>query len=620
MSANNVGEVFATGPSFTNDRRYFEPLRMDMEWWDLVHGEQLHSFSSWNPSGTGVSNYVPVLDASVTPPGTGQHGSFYFRIWDTDKVIDKQTVRKKGVVVLKVKKYQNDPYVNLMYGFITKVRPQMHKNQLYYTITGAGSGIMLNERYVNLRRSARMKSIDSDIPMFDDELMSINKLYKELLTNNDIYVADDIPISKQTTPEMDTSTLDNTLVNDTILSLNEPYVQVSHTLNAMLDSIGADGGLDTYNRPYLSFPLSRIPQIILKRWDDDSDAGIDRADNVSYFMDDWDFEYDWSQESGFANRIFAKSRVTQGTSTASTSGTYAGFETLQDRDLAQKIPASPAKFRDLAVIVTRVEDGTSDPVKIKTLHGHIVQDINNTPTGPIVALFDIPLSTIPDDNPTAMFLSGLSIKRTVDPSSAHWIILYDRGTPSRPDTVNWYYNTDDNLTGTIARRQTIPGTPWSADHNNNSGWEITSQNSYNFAFSVLDSFTHIIVSEDVDSQIRYGIVEDLIDLSWASNTIAATKALGEIVAVRSLPKVSYATRSVTIPGKLFMPGMIVKIEDRVPDLTSREGTMAEVSGVTYNFGGSGSEAGNLGATTCDISLVGHYDFKLEEEAFGTGTE
>lgn len=609
MSSNNIGEVFASGLPDTNNRQYFEPLRCDIEWWDLGQLEQVHSFSSWNPSGTGVDNYVPVIEASVTPPGTSQYGAFYFKVFDTDKVIERNTLRRKGTVIIKAKKFKDDPYQNLMYGFITKVRPERRRNQLYYTVTGVGSGTVLNERYINIQRIAKMKSIDSDQPVFDDEQMEVRRLFKELLTQRENYVADDIAIAEQFNPPIDTSPLDISIVNDTVLSLNEPYVQASHCLNVMLDGIGADGGIDAYNKPYLTFPLSRTPSITLKNWDNIAEEGLDKSDNTAYFMDDFDYEIDWTQESGFANRIFAKSRVTQGLSTASTDGTYGGFETLQDMDLAQKIPASPARFRDLAVIVTKVGAGTINPQQ-KFLHGHIVQDNNNTPTGPIVALFDIPLSTIPEDNPTPMFLSGLTFKKLPDPGFAHWVILYERGNPGIADTINWYYNSDETLSGEIARRANIVGTPWRVDHNNNSGWEVTVGNEFNFAFSVLDSFTHIIVGEDVESQERYGVVEDLVDLSWATNTIAATKALGEIVSMRSLPKVTYNTNSVTIPGILYMPGMIVRIEDALSELTSFEGAMAEITNVTYNFGGGSDNP--LGAITADLNLVGHYDFKLEE--------
>lgn len=618
MSEFNIGEVYATGKETTNFREYFEPLRADIEWWDLTHLEQVHSFSSWNPSGVGVSNHIPVVEASVTPPGTAQYGSFYFKVWDTDKVIDRETVRKKGIVIIKCKKYENDPYLNLMYGFITKVRPIHKKTQLYYSITGVGSGAVLNERFVNIQRSARMKSIDSDIPLFDDNLMQIRKLYKEMLSNRDVYVADDISIAEQFNPPMDVDDLDDSIVDDTILSLNEPYVQASHALNSMLDSIGADGGIDVNNKPYLTYPLSRTPSITLKTWDSVAEANLDKSDSTAYFMEDWDYEMDWSQESGFANRIFAKARVTQGESNASTDGTYGGFETLQDMDLAQKIPASPAKFRDLALILTRVGQGTINPSQ-KFLDGRIVQDSNNAPIGSTIARFSIPLASIPEENPTAIFLTGLQLTTVpFNPSVAHWVILYERGNIGGTDTINWYFKTDETLQGVIARRPFIPGTARATNREVNTGWEVTTGNSFEFAFSVLDSFTHIIVSEDVDSQMRYGVVEDLVDLSWTSNTIAATKALGEILAVRCLPKVTYATNAVTIPGKLFMPGLIVRVEDTLSDLTSTAGAMAEITNATYDFGGG--HASQLGATTCDINLVGHYDFKLETEAFGTGAE
>jgi len=618
MSEPNVGEVFAEGTERTNFPQYFEPLRCDIEWWDLPQLEQTHSFSSWNPRGIGVSNHVPVIEASVTPPGTSQYGTFYFKIWDTDKIIDPQTIRRKGIVIFKSKKFQNDPYLNLIYGFITKIRPQRRKNQLFYSITGVGSGAVLNERFVNIQRSARMKAIDSDIPLFDDNLMQIRKLYKELLSDNNVYVAEDTPIKDQFNPPMDVDVLDDSIVDDTILSLNEPYVQASHVLNSMLDSIGADGGIDAYNKPYLTFPLSRTPSITLKTWDSFADDGLDKSDSTAYFMEDWDFELDWSQEAGFANRIFAKSRVTQGSSNASTDGSYGGFETLQDMDLAQKIPASPAKFNDLALILTRVGQGTINPNQ-KFLDGRIVQDSANAPVGSTMARFSIPLASIPEDNPTAIFLTGLQpTTNPFNPSAAHWVILYERGNIGGTDTINWYFKTDETLQGTVARRPFIPGTARALNRETNTGWEITTGNSFEFAFSVLDSFTHIIVAEDVDSQERYGIVEDLIDISWTSNTIASTKALGEILAMRCLPKVTYATNAVTIPGKLFMPGLIVRVEDVLSGLSSTEGAMAEITNATYNFGGGNDT--QLGATTCDINLVGHYDFKLEGEAFGSGTE
>lgn len=618
MSEFNIGEVFQTGTETTNFSQYFEPLRLDIEWWDLPQLEQIHSFSSWNPRGIGVSNHIPVLEASVTPPGTSQYGTFYFKVLDTDKIIERENIRRKGIIIFKSKKYQNDPYLNLMYGFITKVRPQRRKNHLYYSITGVGSGAVLNERFVNIQRSARMKAIDSDIPLFDDSLMEIRKLYKELLSSRDVYIADDVSISEQFNPPMDVDALDDSIVDDTILSLNEPYVQGSHVLNSMLDSIGADGGIDVNNKPYLTFPLSRTPSITLKTWDPSAEANLDKSDNTAYFMEDWDYEFDWSQEAGFANRIFAKSRVTQGESNASTDGTYGGFESLQDIDLAQKIPASAAKFMDLALILTRIGQGTINPNQ-KFLDGRIVQDSANAPVGSTMARFSVPLASIPEDNPTAIFLTGLQpTTNPFNPSAAHWVILYERGNVGGTDTINWYFKTDETLNGVVARRPFVPGTARALNREVNTGWEVTTGNSFEFAFSILDSFTHIIVAEDVDSQQRYGIVEDLIDLSWTSNTIAATKALGEILAMRCLPKVTYATNAVTIPGKLFMPGLIVRMEDVLSDLTSTEGAMAEITNATYNFGG-GSDT-HLGATTCDINLVGHYDFKLEGEAFGTGTE
>jgi hypothetical protein len=603
----NIGEVYQIAPTFTNVNQYVEPLRCSLEWWDLKQLEQKHSFSSWNPKGTGVSNYIPVTEVSVTPPGVADAGAFYFRVWDTEKIIDPLTVRRKGIVIIKVKKYEAEPEVNLMYGFVQKVRPQREGTQLYYIVSGIGSGVLMNERYVNLNRTAKMQSLDSTTPIFNDETMQVRRLYKELLSNKDLYAVDDLPISKQFTTEMDMTPLDNSRVKASLLAINEPYVTVSHALNVLLDSVGADGGINAYNKPYLDYPTSQVSGIVLKSWDTVAESGFDKAANTAYFMNDWDYEIDWSKESGFANRLLAKSRVTEGVATSASEGAYQGFVNLADRDLAQRIPASPARFTNISIIVARRGIGTTKPETIKALHGHIHQDLGNAPIGPRIATFDIPLTSIPEDTPTPMFLNNLKFSKPVDPSTAHWITLYDRGEVE-DNTINWYFTADPKQQSANAVRPRLVGSPWTNDHESNSGWEVAVNNSFAFAFSIFDHFTHLIIAEDVDSQQRYGIVEDLVDVSFATNTIAANKYLGELLGIRSLPKISYHTNKVTIPGNLFLPGIVVSIEDAMTDLNPSDSMTGEVTQASYNFGGGGDT--QLGCLFADINLVGHYDYKL----------
>jgi hypothetical protein len=601
----NIGEVYQTAPLFTNVNQYVEPLRLSMEWWDLKHLERKHSFSSWNPKGIGIADYLPIIEAQVSPPGVSDAGSFYFRVWDTEKVVDPLTLRRKGIVVMKARKYESDPDLNMMYGFIQKVRQQREGTQLYYVVSGIGSGVLLNERYVNLNRTAKMQSLESTTPIFNDETMQVRRLYKEILSNKDLYVVDDIPISKQVNPEMDMLPLDQSRVKASLLTINEPYVQISHALNVLLDSVGADGGIDANNKPYLEYPTSAISGIVLKSWDTVAESGFDKAANTAYFMDNWDWEIDWSKEAGFSNRLLAKSRVTSGSATDSTEGAYQGFFNLADVDLAQKIPASPARFTNISIIVSRRGVGTINPA-IKTLHGHIHQDNNGVP-GIKVANFDIPLSSIPEDTPTPKFLEGLKFVGPVDPSKEHWITLYERGN-FEDNTINWYFTADATSTSVNARRPRVPGSPWTQNHESTSGWEVATNNTFHFAYSIFDNFTHIIIGEDVDSQQRYGIVEDLVDVSFATNTIAANKYLGELLAIRSLPKITYNTNKVTIPGNLFLPGVIVTVQDALTDLRIEDSMIAEVTSASYNFGAGGDN--QLGCMFADINLVGHYDYKL----------
>ena len=600
--------VVDVAPVYAKVSEYLEPLKCKIEVWDLSRLEQRYVYDSFNT----VNNMFMVESATIDL-GIDTHGSFTFRITDPDEIIDSKFFKRKNIVVISAKKYGNEQFTNLMYGYTTKLKTVREAtNMLQYDISGIGSGSIMNERLVNFQKVASPESLLSSDPSAQDQSMQANNLYRKLLLDPSVYAVDDTTMAEQL--NIDTSLLDSSQVKDILGGINQPFVDASQVYNAILESVGAQGGINANNQAYIRYPTDVFSGIKVKAWDyANDDDNLDAAKTTSYFMGPFEYEISWAKEDGFINRWISKGRTQSITASSGTTGNQTGFVPLFERAIAQKFKPNASNLRDLALMLQKVGDGTSDPDTITTLHGHIVLDNAGFPTGAVLAYINIPLVDIPTTM-GPVYVSNLTLNFNVDANTDLWIILYDRGNDDK-NTIHWgvVNNPDFPSTNALRLYHNNPPDPWVLDHNNPTGWEIH-PNSFSFMYSAFDSFTNAVIAEDPQSIERYGIVEDVVNVEWAPNSNIVNKFISERLAITALPKVVYNANTVTIPGTIFLPGQVISIEDRKADLPNNNNIRADILAVRYNFGGSSAaDGGNLGCLFTDISPVGLYDFRSEED-------
>lgn len=607
-------------PQYTNLDDYIEPARCSIEFWDLKNLELRYSYDSFNPSTSGAL----AVQCRVSPPGIASAGSFDLTLEDSDRSLDFNLTRRANIVIIKAKKYPNQDYLNLIYGRTKKVKTlRPGGNQVQYQFAGVGAGGLLDDRIVNIQKIANPRpSTDlSPDPYINDIDMQANNLFKTILSDTSSYAYQDETIQDQLNMSDETiGLLDASPVLTKILAVNQKYVTASQALQSILETVGADGGINSYNQPYMKWPNTQLSGITLKNWDDSiAGLGVESANLNSYFIDAFDWELSWDKGDGFANRYIsqAKSMVITGGNANETSGAFNtnGFVSLNEKDYALQIDPQQTRIQNLAIVIERKGEGTKDPQNVTTVHGHIVEDIDNAPIGQQVAVWDIPLAKVPVNTPTAMFLTNIVFtgNRTINSSKKYWITIYNRGN-SLDNTINWYtVPTPDGVTSNIASRTIAKGLPWAIDHNINNGWEVIVDNPSMLAFTIFDNFTHDIIAEDIESQEKFGIVEEVIQTPFEESPLAAQRYLDGLLQYAAMPKMVTSSGTVTIPNNLFMPGILINIEDKVSGIQPAQNFQAELADLEYNFGGSEDTA--LGSQFITVNPVGYYNWRLESTGF-----
>lgn len=616
-----TAQYIAGVPQTTNLDEYIEPAKASIEFWDLKNLEPRYSYDSFNPP-TSAGGAITIA-CRVSPPGIASAGSFDILIEDSDKSLDFMLTRRANIVIIKAKKYANQDYLNIIYGRTKKVKTlRPGGNQLQYQFSGVGAGAVLDERIVNIQKIANPSATTnfSADPFLNDIDMQTNNLFKSLLSDRSSYVVPDETIQDQLNMSDDTiGLLDASPVQTKILAVNQKYVTAATALQSMLETIGADGGINSYNEPYLKWPNTQLSGITLRSWNDNiAGMGMEAANINSYFVDAFDWELSWLKEDGFSNRFISQtqSMIISGGNAADVSGAFNtnGFVSLNDKDYALQIDPKQTRIQNLAVVIEKKGNGTKDPENVTTVHGHIVEDIDDAPIGQQIAVWDIPLSRVPVNTPTAMFLTNIVFtgNATINTSKKYWITIYNRGD-SLDNTINWYtVPTPDGIISNIASRVIAKGLPWASNHNLTNGWEVIIDNPNMLAFTIFDNFTHDIVAEDIESQEQFGLVEQTIQTPFEQSPLAAQRYLDGLLEFAAMPKMTTEPGLVTIPNNLFMPGILINIEDIVSGIAPAQNFQAELADLEYNFGGDDN---SIGAQFVKVNPIGYYNWRLESSGF-----
>lgn len=633
-------------PQFAKASEYVEPLRALIEIRDMNDPNIIkYSYDSFKAP----NNAIMITEAEVTV-GQGQTGDFSIKILDNEKVIPRSDLRRNNVIVIKAKKYEGDQWINLLYGFQKRLTPTREKgNLLEYRLDGFGSGILLGDRVVNFKRMPKsfVNSLPGSVGIGGDPSTTANSLFKQLFTANDILlVGDNYNLTAQGKFDLTSiPTLVSPKVNDQLYGMNEKLVEAREIFNKILDLTGADGGVDAYNRPFLRYHSILHSGITLKTWEwANDDLNVDLALNTGYFFGPFGYTMDWSKESGFANRLVAQSvarpliesstEIEEGATVVNSSN----FKDLIGRDLGVRFPVGSAKLQDIALLIQRIGDGgrgsltfegtrtTTAPIQTTTfsptlpeptsalfggvnsqpvLHGHICRDFGGFPIGGELATFEIPLDDIPEE-PTPMFLLNMVRRGTVSADDYAWILLYCTSMTDSANCIRWFHNgkgTDTNGYRAVMK-----------DHNSIQGWTVDRE-SFAFIYNIYDTFTFPIVAEDTASQEMFGLVEDTLDLSWAPTNSFVNKYLNEELNIRKNPKIVYEGNSVSIPNgdRLYESGLVFSIGDALTDIPLEASYMGVIEEVTYPFG---TDDTALGCRFVDLTPLGYYNFKADQETFG----
>ena len=147
--------------------------------------------------------------------------------------------------------------------------------------------------------------------------MQANNLYRKLLLDPSVYAVDDTTMAEQL--NIDTSLLDSSQVKDILGGINQPFVDASQVYNAILESVGAQGGINANNQAYIRYPTDVFSGIKVKAWDyANDDDNLDAAKTTSYFMGPFEYEISWAKEDGFINRWISKGRTQSITASSGT--------------------------------------------------------------------------------------------------------------------------------------------------------------------------------------------------------------------------------------------------------------------------------------------------------------
>jgi len=536
----------------------------------------------------------------------GQAGTFDMGIEDADGIIDRKLINLGCKVKVAIGKSEDAMFpLNTFYcrKFATYVDAA---NNLRYAMHGYGAQVITNERIVDVQKMAQRDSLGDFTPNVNDSSMLAYRLFKSIFEDVNIMTLKKPP----TLLQQGNFTEDgiSSLVNPFIPAITESHVEASQVLTKIADYAGADWGI-LNDDIFLRYPTMRHSGVIITDISDD----LDLANRTSYCVGPVNYEDSMEQGDGFANVFILKGGVMQ-PDTGSTG--VAGYTSLFQKDIAQRIQPMASRLRNLCVTFSRVGEGGKSARRF--VEGAVVADA--TTTGPSniagdggtvtsspggIKLMDlrIPLSSIPN-TPTPVFDFNTKFStHDVQVNQNYWLIFYAKGS-SEQDTILWYHDNDfETEDRQPSAYRTVTMDPITEDRTDPNkadlgGWNINPTGpvySHSF-FSVVRSLS---VVKDTASIEKYGRVEGMLTADWITDPITLQSYGAAVIQNTAKPVRRFSLSAVTIPNNyIFLPGDQVTIENQTAGITSD----AQIQQVRYVFD-SNSEC-----RRAEISPFTYYDY------------
>lgn len=512
-----------------------------------------------------------------------QTHSFTIRFHDHKNEIDKSKITNGSWVIIKCGR---DPLKlkGLMWGKVSNnpfERSRM--NPTYFQMIGEGTRGIIGDTMIRYSKTAELSDILNGTVNPDDENSFACNIIEDILTREDITLTGDKSIRDRA--RFDMSEFEHQ-VTDSISTWNIPLSEALTPINDLAEITGSYFIIDGDNRPHLTYGNVKHSGVRIKQYiDSEWVSGFDLAAKTSYFHGNWTGDKITNKSSGFVNGLVSQTgKLRQAVSfSEGNSGSYSLF----NKDLAQQIDVDN-KFVDLVVWLSKA--GAGSPARTK-VHGHIMADKNDRPTGAKIATFNIQLSQIPEGSPKPFFISNV-LQQTgiVSNASKIWFVMYEVGD-SDERTVNVHHNAIfDSDTDLKSAVRPLPNGRFDdkPHHSAASGWELINQgNGPTFAFSALEILDLDFVAVDTLSQKKYGPVEAPFDVPWSNDLLTTVKAMNAALFEASRPKLEYNMGEVFIPvDYYFDPLDIITIEDEMSGNTKAKTVTARISQATMTWDAS----------------------------------
>jgi len=550
----------------------------------------------------------------------GSFGGFSFRIDDTKDRVVKDTIDVGNVVVIQGRK-PSGTYRNLAYGIIDDVLDEYPiGNQIKYTFSGSGMGIISNYTLLNFIQSASKESITGSQSILSDPNFRIDHLALKAFEGTDILPEENaLPLKDR--GGFDTSSIIGS-TKVIIPTVDQPYSTASNVLENFAAASGTVLYYDPNKKVNLRTPFKQHSGITIRPWSLHPITGLpdrtnDNAATTSYYDGGWS-GHKRMQAGEFFNKVFLTINTDEITSVAPGESTV-NYTSLARKDVGVQFIPGATRLFNIALLLSKVGTGRSsveDSYNLTGVQGLICKDDgNNSPSHKVVARFTIPYADIPE-SPTPIYKIDLQYNvASVESNALHWLILFKTGE-DEDNTVRWYHDNDNTTPSTAtaprysATKSPFTRQPAPATKDFDDGWSIRSLGPvYRYTFFSTQKTT-MAVSDPISIR-KYTPsrpVEIRINAPWINDVKTGARYANILLSYGAKPKRIFEKKQVSIPDKFFFPLQLVNIVYPLAGLDENTNTISEISSVRY--AASGYDEGNpYGSYDCEItatSYVSHF--------------